>query len=83
MISKKQRKASRFYNCVVRKAEGFQRRKKSVTLRAKPPKTAKPAPAVIRIPTAPREQRTQKQTRLGFIPKVAAIFKTLFSRKAA
>lgn len=81
VISKKKRKSSRFYNCVLRKAQGFQHQKKSITLRAKAPKVENLS--VIRIPQAPREQRTQKQTPMSFVPKVAQMLRNLFSRKAA
>lgn len=87
MFSKKQRKASRFYNDVLRNGDyrprgGNKLRPFRLNSKFKHTKS-KPSLSVIKVPSAPREQRSRPQATLGFIPRVASLFKGLFSRKVA
>jgi hypothetical protein len=80
MISKKQRKSSRFYNCVLKRAQTHPIARRVHKLRRKL-KIEAPNLALIRVPPANRESQTPRQ-RMSFIPRVAALFSSLF-RKAA
>lgn len=95
MLSKKQRKSSRFYNCVVRKSHGTVAQMNAITkwkvdsnrLKRERLETTRwnrsAAPDCIPSIHWKREVKTQRQNVLSFIPRSARAIVSLFKKVAA